>query len=174
MFGRKVVSQGRWASEGNNQQQLSSLGLLFPLKMEAARSSALSLLCDSQAPHARPQRLTLRLINYTLRHDDVSESGGIAPRILDFGTRWKWLVRFTPGTHWIGGWVGEGKNSLPCWESNLGLAAHRYTDWAIPAFGVVTVTVNSLVTGETLIKLFGALKGVLFTNVDVQITNWSI
>jgi hypothetical protein len=40
-------------------------------------------------------------------------SGGIAPRILDFGTR---VVSFTPrplypkenapGTHWIGGWVG--------------------------------------------------------------------
>jgi hypothetical protein len=43
-------------------------------------------------------------------------SGGIAPRILDLGTRWRWVVSFTPqplypgerfpGTHWIGGWVG--------------------------------------------------------------------
>jgi hypothetical protein len=42
-------------------------------------------------------------------------SGGIAPRILDLGTIWKWSAsrpdRFTPrervsGTHWIGGWVG--------------------------------------------------------------------
>jgi len=42
--------------------------------------------------------------------------GSIAPRILDLGTRWRWLVRFTPGgftprgrapgTHWIRGWVG--------------------------------------------------------------------
>jgi hypothetical protein len=44
------------------------------------------------------------------------DSGSIAPRILDLGTRWKWVVSFTPrplytqgnspGTHWIGGWVG--------------------------------------------------------------------
>jgi len=42
-------------------------------------------------------------------------SGGIAPRIPDLGTRWRWVVRFTPrrftprerapGTHWTGGWV---------------------------------------------------------------------
>jgi hypothetical protein len=39
-------------------------------------------------------------------------SGGIAPRILDLGTRYggEWSAsrtgRFTPSTHWIGGWVG--------------------------------------------------------------------
>jgi hypothetical protein len=42
-------------------------------------------------------------------------SGGIALRILDIGTRWKYLAsrpgRFTPrekvpSAHWIGGWVG--------------------------------------------------------------------
>jgi hypothetical protein len=43
-------------------------------------------------------------------------SGGIAPRILDSGTRWLRVVSVTlrslysqgeaPGTHWIGGWVG--------------------------------------------------------------------
>jgi hypothetical protein len=42
-------------------------------------------------------------------------SGGIAPRILDVGTRWRCVVSFTPrplypmeralGAHWIGGWV---------------------------------------------------------------------
>jgi hypothetical protein len=46
------------------------------------------------------------------------ESGGIAPRILDLGTRKRRVVSFTPrplyprkkapGTHWIGGWVGPG------------------------------------------------------------------
>jgi hypothetical protein len=46
----------------------------------------------------------------------VLGDGGIAPRILDFGTRWRWVVSVTPrqlyprerapGTHWIGGWVG--------------------------------------------------------------------
>jgi hypothetical protein len=43
-------------------------------------------------------------------------SRGIAPRILDLGTRWRWVVSFTPlplypkertpGNHWIGVWVG--------------------------------------------------------------------
>jgi hypothetical protein len=42
--------------------------------------------------------------------------GGIDPRILDFGTRWRYVVSFTarllytqgvnPWYHWIGGWVG--------------------------------------------------------------------
>jgi len=43
-------------------------------------------------------------------------SGGIAPCVLDLGTRWRWVVSFTPrplypkgrnpDTHWTGGWVG--------------------------------------------------------------------
>jgi hypothetical protein len=43
-------------------------------------------------------------------------SGGVPPRILHLGTRWRCVVSFTarplypqertPGTHWIGGWVG--------------------------------------------------------------------
>jgi hypothetical protein len=43
-------------------------------------------------------------------------SGGIAPCILDLGTRWRWVISFTfgplypreryPCTHWIGDWVG--------------------------------------------------------------------
>jgi len=37
-------------------------------------------------------------------------SGGIAPFFLNVGTRWKWVVSFTPGerapgVHRIGGWV---------------------------------------------------------------------
>jgi hypothetical protein len=52
-------------------------------------------------------------------------SGGIAPRNIDLGTRWKTVVSCTPrplypkeiasGTHWIRGWVGSGgeKNSQP-------------------------------------------------------------
>jgi hypothetical protein len=60
----------------------------------------------------------------------------VAPRILDLGTRWRWVVSFTPrplyprerapSTHWIGGWVGpragldaEVKRKIPspCLES---------------------------------------------------------
>jgi hypothetical protein len=64
---------------------------------------------------------------------------------LDLGTRWRWMVSFTPGerafsTHWIGGWVGPGVrldavekgNILHYRESNPGRPARRYIDWAIP------------------------------------------
>jgi len=36
------------------------------------------------------------VLNYEPRHEDVLRSGGIAPRVLDFGTRWRWVVSFTP------------------------------------------------------------------------------
>jgi hypothetical protein len=55
-------------------------------------------------------------LNWTPGHEGVLGNGGIAPRILDLGTRWRWVVSFTPlppypwerapGTLWIGGWVG--------------------------------------------------------------------
>jgi hypothetical protein len=54
------------------------------------------------------------VLNQAPRHE-YRGSGGIAPRILDLGTRWgEWSAsgpgRFTPserasGTHWLG-WVG--------------------------------------------------------------------
>jgi len=58
------------------------------------------------------------VLNSTPRHEDVLGSGGIAPCILDLGTRWgDWSSsrsgRFIPreratGTHWIGGgWAPE-------------------------------------------------------------------
>jgi hypothetical protein len=79
----------------------------------------------------------------------------MAPLILDLGTRWRWVVSFTPrplyrqgktpGTHWIGGWVGpravpdavvKRKIPSPSRESKprtpiFQLVARRYTDWAI-------------------------------------------
>jgi hypothetical protein len=53
----------------------------------------------------------MRLTNKALRHEGVWESGCIHPPFLDLGTRWRLGSasgpgRFTPGTHWIGGWVG--------------------------------------------------------------------
>jgi hypothetical protein len=85
------------------------------------------------------------------------ESGGIAPRILDLSTRWMWVVSFTPrllsprertpGTNWIGGWVGPragldkvSKRKIPNLrrESNpdhpiVYPIDKHYKDWAIPA-----------------------------------------
>jgi hypothetical protein len=36
------------------------------------------------------------VLNEAPRHEDVLGSGGIAPRILNPGTRWRWVVSFTP------------------------------------------------------------------------------
>jgi hypothetical protein len=33
--------------------------------------------------------------NWAPRHEDILGSGDIAPRILDLGTRWRWVVSFT-------------------------------------------------------------------------------
>jgi hypothetical protein len=55
-------------------------------------------------------------ILYSPLHECIWVRGSIAPRILNLGTRWKWVVRFTPrplyprrerplSTHWIAGWV---------------------------------------------------------------------
>jgi hypothetical protein len=53
---------------------------------------------------------------YPVLNEDLWGCGGIAPRILNLSTRWKWVVSFTPsqlyslgksaGTHWKGGSVG--------------------------------------------------------------------
>jgi hypothetical protein len=72
-------------------------------------------------------------------------SEDIAPRILDLGTRWWWVVSYTPrerapDTHWVGGLVGtksqswrggEDKSSqlLPGLETPIILAPHTLNDW---------------------------------------------
>jgi hypothetical protein len=78
------------------------------------------------------------VLNWAPRHVDVRGSGGIAPCILNLGTRLNWMVSFTPrplylwgnnpSTHWIGGWVDPRAGSYfvakikiqLCWESNPG------------------------------------------------------
>jgi hypothetical protein len=62
-------------------------------------------------------------------------SGGIAPRILNLVTRWRQVVSFThftpsertPGTHWIGGWVGPraGLDAVAKREKFLAPAGNR-------------------------------------------------
>jgi hypothetical protein len=95
-------------------------------------------------------------------------SGSIAPLII---WPWHWMeVRGqvhapaalpprerSPGTHWIGGWVGPSafldamvrrKTSSPCRESSprtpiVQPVAQRYTDWAITALAASQCIPNS-------------------------------
>jgi hypothetical protein len=80
------------------------------------------------------------------------ESGGIVPCVLNLGTRWRWVVSFTPRTlyhrgenpdnHWTGGRLGpradldavaKRRTLNPCRELNSGRPARSqaYTDWAV-------------------------------------------
>jgi hypothetical protein len=55
------------------------------------------------------------VLNQAPYHEDLRVSGGTASRILNFGSRYRLVVSFTPrplyslgkypGTPWIGGWV---------------------------------------------------------------------
>jgi hypothetical protein len=84
--------------------------------------------------------------------------------ILDLGTRWWWVVSFTPGrsrsTRWIGGSVGPRagvdaleerkifpsvRNRTPAVQS----VARRYTDWAIPT----PIILTNMRTGFVLLRL---------------------
>jgi hypothetical protein len=48
-------------------------------------------------------------------HEDVMGEWGIAPRILDLGTRWRWVVSFTPRPLYL-----PGKNPLYPLDRRLG------------------------------------------------------
>jgi hypothetical protein len=74
-------------------------------------------------------KLSLYLTNLALRRAGVWGRGCIdAPRFLDFGTSWRWVVNFTPrplsprgripDTHWIGGWVDPraGLDDMEKWK----------------------------------------------------------
>jgi hypothetical protein len=73
---------------------------------------------------------------------------------LDLGTRWRWVVgftpcRFTPGeraadTHWIGGWVGPRACLDPSEKRKsftAGVEPWRYTDSAIPTPAIVIIII---------------------------------
>jgi hypothetical protein len=95
------------------------------------------------------------------------------PSFLDLGTRWRWVVSFTPqplypkertpGTQWIGGWVGpravldavKRKIPSPRRQSNprtpiIQPVAQRYTDWAITALIKATVHFEFIPQGQTV------------------------
>jgi hypothetical protein len=92
-------------------------------------------------------------------------NGGIASRILDLGTWWRWSAsrpgRFTareraPGTHWIGDWVGPRavldavvKREIPSPRREsiprtpiVQPVAQRYTDWAMTALWLLGTGTN--------------------------------
>jgi hypothetical protein len=72
------------------------------------------------------------LFNWAPHHEGELGSASIAPHILDLGTRWRWVVSFTPrervpDIHWTGSWMGprtgleavlKRKFPSPCRESN--------------------------------------------------------
>jgi hypothetical protein len=63
----------------------------------AFKKRFLTLLIGLQAISSMQQRCPCAsFLNWERRHKGVLGSGGIAPRILDLGTRWRWMVSFTP------------------------------------------------------------------------------
>jgi hypothetical protein len=100
--------------------------------------------------------LSLCLTTSAIRHEDAWGSGRIDPHSLDLATRWGWMVSFTPrplyprgnspGTHWIGDWVGPttGLDYMEKWKFLqhrnsisyplvVQTVASRYTNCANPA-----------------------------------------
>jgi hypothetical protein len=67
------------------------------LFLVATRHSWL-LLLTRKLLYPRNQQLEalVPVLNQAPRHEGVLGSGGIAPRILDLSTRWRWVVSFTP------------------------------------------------------------------------------
>jgi hypothetical protein len=56
---------------------------------------------DGKRPFGRPKSIKVKVklslcFNWALRHEGVVGSGGTAPRILDLGNRWRWVVSSTP------------------------------------------------------------------------------
>jgi hypothetical protein len=104
---------------------------------------------------AWPAKLSL-WFNWAPHHESVlGEWRYSSTHSFDLGTRWRWVVSFTPGhftsrkraagTHWIRGWVGpravldavmKRRIPSPRRESNprtliVQPVAQRYNDWAI-------------------------------------------
>jgi hypothetical protein len=96
----------------------------------------------------------------------------------------EWLAshpcRFTPGAHWIGGWVGpqsrsgrRGENSWPYPDSNsdpsvVEPATSRYTDWAIPATHLTISVKDALLSASEQLQL--TMWDLFLTPVPMKIT----
>jgi hypothetical protein len=80
----------------------------------------------------RTEGKVVSVLNQAPLHEDVWGSGGVGTRILDLGTRWRWVATYGPGSFTLGktprppldmktGWAPEPVwtvSSSPCRESN--------------------------------------------------------
>jgi hypothetical protein len=115
-------------------------------------------------------RKKVKLSPCLIKHYTMKEYMGVVLQIHIFLTsaivRGEWSAsrpgRFTPGTHWRGGWVGlraglddvEKRNSWPYRDSNsdpsvVKPVASRYTGWATPAHMRKEQKRKSFATGPT-------------------------
>jgi len=82
------------------------------------------------------------VLNRRIRHEDVLESGGLAPHVLNLGARWKSVVNFTnhplytrgngPGNHCVGGcvapepvWTRWRREKIPALAGKRKPVVHR-------------------------------------------------
>jgi len=92
------------------------------------------------------------------------ETGGIAPRIVNIGVGWRWVIFIprplyprlrAPDTHWICGWVGSradlnvvAKREIPVRIGNriqvVQPIPSHYTCWNIPVISMITLKSPSI------------------------------
>jgi hypothetical protein len=72
------------------------LRLIYAQSLCAARITITSLV--PRTLHRTGQEKTVSELNYAPHCREVWESGGIAPRILNLGNIWTWVVSYTPHT----------------------------------------------------------------------------
>lgn len=107
----------------------------------------------------RKEKLSLCLIKHVIKTRGGNK--GTAPRFLNLGTRWTWMVRLTPrspyhgerdpGRQWVGWWVGSRAGldaswkswiSSPYRESNTKFVGHPALRLVITATEITRLTIN--------------------------------
>jgi hypothetical protein len=137
-------------SESNCYSGYFKLAFWRPSYAGSSQASSVSIVSGYKMDHRAIQA------RYSAEAKDFSSSLCAQNGPAALGSRWRWVVsvfprpRFsprerTPGTHWIGGWVGpkagldtEDRILCLCRRSNLDRSvvqfeARHYTDWAARA-----------------------------------------